>query len=103
MYVCMCVCKDVSMYVSNMYLSQTHINAEAMPRNRMEREDTSYGGRRAMEHRQFTSLGLLRFGGPTRQKTRQEIDDPQRGPSTIHANLKVLVKTARLAQKGPRR
>lgn len=40
----MCVCKDVSMYVSNMYLSQTHINAEAMPRNRMERERTLVTG-----------------------------------------------------------
>ena len=74
-----------------------------MPRNRMEREDISYGERRAMEHHQFTSLGLLRFGGPTRQKTRQEIGDPQRGPSTIHANLKVLAKTARLKKKRPRR
>ena len=74
-----------------------------MPRYRMEREDVSYGGRRAMEHHQFSSLGLLRFGGPTQQKTRQEIGDPQRGPSTIHANLKVLFKTARLAKKGPGR
>ena len=99
----MYVCKDVSMYVSNMYFWQTHIHAEAMPRNRMEREDTSYGERRAMEHHQFSSLGLLRFGGPTQQKTRQEIGDPQRGPSTIHANLNVLVKTAWLTKKGPRR
>ena len=56
-----------------------------------------------MEHHRFSSLGLLRFGGPTRQKTRQEIGDPQRGPSMIHANLKVLAKTARLKTKGPRR
>ena len=74
-----------------------------MSRNRMEGEDTSYGGRRAMERHQFSSLGLLRFGGPTRQKTRQEIGDPQRGPSTIHATLKVLFKTAQLAKKGSRR
>ena len=51
-----------------------------MPRNRMEREDTSYVGRRTMEHYQFSSLGLLRFGGRTRQKTRQEIGNPQAGP-----------------------
>ena len=69
---------------------------QAMPRNRVEREDTSYGERRAMEHHQFSSLGLLRFGGPTRQKTRQEIGDPQRGPSTIHAK-----KTAGLQRKAP--
>ena len=69
---------------------------QAMPRNRVEREDTSYGERRAMEHHQFSSLGLLRFGGPTRQKTRQEIGDPQRGPSMIHAK-----KTAGLQRKAP--